>query len=135
MDFNGSTNQLDALAEATHESGHVVLISSMSTMVADSPVDKFGKGQVLFYKLNQEADIMSTGLTYVIVKPCGLTMVVGNQKELVVGHDDKMTVMPNSIARAYACLLGVRRAGIAGRVVGGSYLPHIRTWRHHRRRW
>ena len=28
-----------------------------------------------------EADIMSSGLTYVIVKPCGLTIAVGAQKE------------------------------------------------------
>ena len=47
-----------------------------------------------------EADIMSSELTYVIVKPCGLTMAVGAQKELTVGHDDKMTELPNSIARA-----------------------------------
>ena len=43
---------------------------------------------------------MSSELTYVIVKPCGLTMAVGAQKELTVGHDDKMTELPNSIARA-----------------------------------
>ena len=60
VDFNGSTNQLDAFAEA---------------------------------------DIMSSELTYVIVKPCGLTMAVGAQKELTVGHDDKMKETPNSIAR------------------------------------
>ena len=47
-----------------------------------------------------EADIMSSELTYVIVKPCGLTMAVGAQKGLTVGHDDNMTVMPDSIARA-----------------------------------
>ena len=69
----------------------MVLISSIGTKVAGSPLDKFGEGQILFYKLNQEADIISTGLTCAIVQPCGLIMVVGNQKELVVGHDDKMT--------------------------------------------
>ena len=79
VDFNGGKNQLDALAEATHGSGHVVLISSMGTTVPDSPLDKFGNGQILFYKLNLEADIMSSGLTYVIVKPCGLTMAEGGQ--------------------------------------------------------
>ena len=100
MVFNGGKNQLDALAEAMHGSGHVGLISSMGTTVPDSPLNKFGTGQILFYKLNLEADIMSSGLTYVIVKPCGMTMAEGCQKELVVGHDDKMTVMPNSIARA-----------------------------------
>ena len=41
---------------------------------------------------------MSSELTYVNVKPCGLTIAVGAQKELTVGHDDKMTELPNSIA-------------------------------------
>ena len=50
--------------------------------------------------LSLKADIMSSELTYVIVKPCGLSMAVGAQKELTVGHDDKMTELPNSIARA-----------------------------------
>ena len=54
VEFNGGKNQLDALAKATHGSGHVVLISSMGTAVPDSPLDKFGNGQILFYKLNQE---------------------------------------------------------------------------------
>ena len=43
---------------------------------------------------------MSSELTYVVVKPCGLTIAVGAQKEFTVGHDDKMTQLPNSIARA-----------------------------------
>ena len=47
-----------------------------------------------------KADIMSSEVTYVIVKPCSLTMAVGAQKELTVGHDDKMTEWPDSIARA-----------------------------------
>jgi len=36
-----------------------------------------------------------------------------------------MTVLPNSIARAYACLLGVPE-----RLVGRSQLWHFRTWQH-----
>ena len=115
FDFKGGKNQLDALAEATHGSGHVVLIFSMGTTVPDSPLDKFGNVQILFYKLNLEADIMSSGHTYVIVKPCGLTMAEGGQKELVVGHDDKMTVMPNSIARvdvASLCVEALSRTGL-----------------------
>merc|ERR1712136_25333 len=93
---------------ATHASGHVDLISAIR--VAGSALDKFIEGQILFYKLNQKADIISTGITWAIVQPCGLIMVVS-----VIGHYDKMTVLPISIARAYACLLGVRRAGIPGR--------------------
>ena len=57
---------------------------------------------------------MSSGLTCVIVKPCGLTMAVGGKKELVVGHDDKMTVMPNSIARADVASLCVKALSRTG---------------------
>ena len=35
-----------------------------------------------------EADTLSSELTYVIGKPCGLPMSVGAQKEFTVGHDD-----------------------------------------------
>ena len=33
-------------------------------------------------------------------QPCGLTVAEGGQKELIVAHDDIMTVLPNSIAWA-----------------------------------
>ena len=66
----------------------------------DLPIDvDFNKGKNQLDAL-AKADIMSSELTYVIVKPCDLTMSVGAQKELTVGHDDKMTELPNSIARA-----------------------------------
>ena len=66
----------------------------------DLPIDvdfNGGKNQLDAFA---EADITSSGFTYVIVRPCGFTMPVGAQKELTVGHDDKMTELPNSIARA-----------------------------------
>ena len=43
-------------------------------------------------------------------------MAVDAQKELVVGHNDKMTVMPNSIARGGRCKF----------VCGGSLAPGLR---------
>ena len=57
---------------------------------------------------------MSSGLTDVIVKPCGLTKAEGGQKELVVGHDEKMTVMPNFIARADVASLSVEALSRTG---------------------
>ena len=42
-------------------------------------------------------------------------MAEGGQKQLVVGHDDKMTVMPNSIARADVaslCVEALSRTGL-----------------------
>ena len=109
VDFNGRKYQLDALAEASHGLWHVVLVSSMGATLPNSPLNKFGYGVFLFYELNLETDIMSSGLTYVIVKPCGLTMAEGGQKELIVGHDDMMTVMPNPIAWADVASLCVWR--------------------------
>ena len=109
VDFNGGKYQLDALAEASHGLWHVVLVSSMGATVPNSPLNKFGYGVFLFYELNLETDIMSSGLTYVIAKPCGLTTAEGGQKELIVGHDDMMTVMPNPIAWADVASLCVWR--------------------------
>jgi len=67
---------------ATHVLGHVDLISAIR--VAGSPLDKFIEGQILLYKPNQKADIISTRITWAIVQPCGLIMVVS-----VIGHDDR----------------------------------------------
>ena len=76
------------------------IFRSPSIPVVIFPIDlDFNEGKNQLDAL-AEADIMSSELTYVIVKPCGLTMAVGAPKELTVGHDDKMTELPNSIARA-----------------------------------
>merc|ERR1712232_390354 len=48
-------------------------------------------GHILFYKLNLEAMLMSSGLKFTISKPCGLAGDIPGQKggpELLVGHDD-----------------------------------------------
>ena len=37
------------------------------------------RASFLFYKLNQKADIISTGITWAIVQSCGLITVVGDQ--------------------------------------------------------
>ena len=55
--FDGRKYQLDAVAEATHRSRLVGLISSMGTTVPNSPLDKLGYGQILFHELNLETDI------------------------------------------------------------------------------
>ena len=101
MHFNGRKYQLDAVAEATHRSRLVGFISSMGTTVPNSPLDKLGYGQILFHELNLETDISeSRRHDDVIEKPFGLTMAEGGQKELFVGHDVLMSVLPNSITWA-----------------------------------
>ena len=137
VDFNGRKYQLDALAEASHGLWHVVLISSMGATVPNSPLNKFGYGQFLFYEMNLETGIMSSGLMYVIVKPCGLTMAEGGQKELIVGHDDMMTVMPNSIAWADVaslCVWRLFRAQVCALTCAPrGWYAHIRLQRNARR--
>merc|ERR1712224_833755 len=58
-------------------------------------------GYISFYKLNLEAELMSSGLPYTIIKPCGLVDDAPEQhEELVVGHDDNETWPKPIIARA-----------------------------------
>ena len=74
-----------------------------------------------------EEDIMSSKFTYVIVKLCGLTMAVGDREKLTVGHDDKMTVMANSIARtdvARLCVEALSRTNLRFDVCSGLVRPH-----------
>jgi|EP00927_Polykrikos_kofoidii_P029081 nucleoside-diphosphate-sugar epimerase len=100
VDFNGGKAQIEAFAKhGAGSKGNVVLCSSMGTTVPDSFLDKFGHGQILFYKLNEEAFLMSSGIPFTIVKPCGLVNDAPSEKELVVGHDDDMHLNPATVTR------------------------------------
>merc|ERR1739847_27162 len=78
--------------------GLVVPISSMGTTDPDGFLEKLGNGHIGFYKLNLEAFLMSSGLEYTIVKPCGLVDGTLNNT-LVVGHDDELRLKPPTVAR------------------------------------
>jgi len=99
VDWLGNKNLVMAAIEAGAK--HVVLVSSMGTTVPDGFLDKMGHGWDLFYKLNAEAFIMSSGLAFTIVKPGGLTTDDGG-KMLFVGHEDQgfPGTSSNEIARA-----------------------------------
>merc|ERR1711907_145150 len=85
VDWIGNKNLvLAAIAAGTQ---HVVLLSSMETTMPDTFLDKLGHGWILFYKLNAEAFLMSSGLAFTIVKPGGLTLDKGGN-QLFVGHED-----------------------------------------------
>jgi len=100
IDFNGGKNQVEAFAMASNGvPGPVVLCSSMGTTEPDSFLDKLGNGQIGFFKLNEEAFLMSSGIPYTIVKPCGLTDDAAGKRELTVGHDDEMHENPPVIPR------------------------------------
>lgn len=101
VDFHGGKAQIQAFAMANRANpGIVVLCSSMGTTEADNFLDKLGNGYISFFKLNEEAFLMSSGIPYTIVKPCGLTDDAASQSELVVGHDDDTHENPPVISRA-----------------------------------
>jgi hypothetical protein len=54
----------------------------------------------LFYKLQAEAFLSTAGVSYSIVKPCGLLDKEGGKDELVTGHDDSLPEIFNGISRA-----------------------------------
>jgi uncharacterized protein YbjT (DUF2867 family) len=101
VDFKGGKAQIEAFAENRNgHTGPVVLCSSMGTTQPDGFLETLGNGHIGFFKLNEEADLMSSGLPFTIVKPCGLSDDAGKQRELVVGHDDEMHEVPPMIPRA-----------------------------------
>jgi len=74
VEFDGVVNSVTVLASqpnATLASLRVVFCSSMKTSNPNPPA--FEGGKTLFYKLNAEAFIASSGVGFTIVKPCGLT--------------------------------------------------------------
>lgn len=101
VDFDGGKAQIAAYAKGRDESstGSVVLCSSMGTTEPDNFLDQLGNGHIGFFKLNEEAALMSSGIPFTIVKPCGLTNDPAGQRELIVGHDDEINVKPPAIPR------------------------------------
>lgn len=102
IDYEGVINQAQTLAVLNAATVglanlQIVLCSSMGTTIRN-PLPFMG-GTDLFYKLNAEAFLGSSGLKTVIVKPCGLSTAAGGSTTLVTGHDDKLAVT-HTIARA-----------------------------------
>merc|ERR1712048_1127249 len=91
IDWEGTKTQVAAFASGGGDVSKklVVYVSSGLTTNPDGFYDKLGNGNSLFYKLNAEAFIMSSGLPYTILKPCGLGDGPAGKHKLIVGHDDK----------------------------------------------
>jgi uncharacterized protein YbjT (DUF2867 family) len=104
IDWHGAKNQLQAFAErqAPAGNGQVALISTAGTETPEDPKGQYFMDYIGFYKLNFEAALMSSGLPYTIIKPCGLDYDGTDPGEhmLVTGHDGSINVSPPSIARA-----------------------------------
>lgn len=82
IEWTGVQNQLKALLAGGSEGKRVLLFSSMST----TPAKQHNK--ILFYKAKAEAFIVQQGIPFTIVKPCGLSEDAGDERSLLVGHDD-----------------------------------------------
>jgi len=89
IDWKGTKAQVTALASngGNSSSKQVAYVSAGGTQTPNSFFDKIGNGHISFYKLNAESFIMSSGLSFTIVKPCGLGTGAPGKNKLVVGHD------------------------------------------------
>jgi len=105
VEWHGVEKQVAALAQPANLAAvggqpaglRVVLCSSMGTTAPDpSPMEG---GGVLFWKLNAEAFLLSSGLSVAIIKPGGLVDIPGS-KTLLVGKDDALLgTKPPVVAR------------------------------------
>lgn len=82
IEWTGVKSQMEELLSGGSEGKRVMLFSSMST----TPAKQHNK--VLYYKAMAEAYIVQQGVPFTIVKPCGLSEDDGNEREILVGHDD-----------------------------------------------
>lgn len=103
VEWEGVKNTVAALASQPSVDAsqlRVVLCSSMGTTMP-SPDPREG-GAILFWKLQAEAFLMSAGVQYSIVKPCGLvTTAAPGRSTLLVGHDDTLlSTAPPLVQRA-----------------------------------
>eukprot|EP00669_Euglena_mutabilis_P009330 TRINITY_DN4245_c0_g1_i1.p1 TRINITY_DN4245_c0_g1~~TRINITY_DN4245_c0_g1_i1.p1 ORF type:complete len:124 (-),score=5.84 TRINITY_DN4245_c0_g1_i1:140-511(-) len=63
----------------------------MGTTLPDPPMEAGGK--LLFWKLQAEAFLSTSGLRSVIVKPCGLSTGPGYNSTLITGHNDELLAL------------------------------------------
>ena len=105
LELDGLENQIAALAKnSTSTDGLRAVLCSSGETTNPRPLP-FEGGKDLFWKLNGEAFLGSSGIASTIVKPCGLGDGPPGKTRLVTGHDDKLP--PPGI------LLFVKRADVA----------------------
>lgn len=111
VEWHGVENQVSILAQSARAQNQslgslgVALISSMGT-TAPNP-KPFEGGPLLFWKLQAEAFLATSGLPFAVIKPCGLADGAVGAARLVAGHDDYLLTAPahkvngvSAIARA-----------------------------------
>lgn len=108
IDWEGTKNQIEAFASQANglHTKHVVYVSAGGTTAPNSFFDKIGNGHIAFYKLNAEAFIMSSGMPFTILKPCGLGEGAPGKNKLIVGHDDSINLaIDHTIQRSDVALV------------------------------
>ena len=106
VDWHGGKNVITAFAEAQRPLGQVVLISSDCTTYPGCSNPRAGHRDPMtdplsgHFKLDAEAFLMSSGLPFTIVKPCGLTDDDPATATLDAFHDDEKTTGHGKVARA-----------------------------------
>ena len=117
VEFDGVENQVSVLAQQNQNASalRAVLCSSMGTTNPNPP--PFEGGKVLFWKLNAEAFLMSSGIGATVVKPCGLSDDPAGKKALDTLHDDK-NPSPLSFSISRGDVAAVMVEAIAERVSG-----------------
>lgn len=105
VDWTGQKNLIDAAKNANRDV-HVVICSSMGGTNPDHMLNNLGKvanedgttsgGDILKWKRKAEAYLKESGLPYTIVHPGGLLNEPGNERELCLGVDDKVTGTTNN---------------------------------------
>jgi hypothetical protein len=101
VEFEGVMNQVQALVGGKSEAStkYVVMCSSMGT--TDPKPAPYEGGTALFWKLNAEAFLLSSGVPSAVVKPGGLMNAPCCQQTLRTGHNDVLkTISPPVVARA-----------------------------------
>ena len=106
VDWHGSKNVITAFAMASDGRGKVVQISSDCTTYPGCSNPMAGHRDPLtdpldgHFKLDTEAFLMSSGLPFTIIKPCGLTNDAPVKAALDTFHDDLKTSGHGKVARA-----------------------------------
>lgn len=114
VEFTGVENQVAVFATQNKDQFgldglRVAFMSSMGTTDPSPP--PYEGGTTLFWKLNAEAALFSSGLGVVTVKPCGLKDSPGSNSSLLVGHDDAGIPSKDQV------LHGISRADVAAVMV------------------
>ena len=104
VDYEGVFNLVEIAKQ--HSIKHFVLVSSIAVTRPEHPLNKFGN--VLDWKLKGEQALRTSGLTYTIVRPGGLTDAPGGQSELIFSQGDQINGVISRADVAEVCIQALK---------------------------